>query len=562
MSFSNQDDFLTYVDDYSGKKDISKFIDDRIKLANDAIEDAYILLNTSIEGFGAVIQGTTIDDVPDWDVSDPDFDPNVLRGETPPVSPELAGKLPLEIEIDRGEEREWESSVDIPNEPNIDRVDISALRNLTVPTDTTGEAPPTDLHYSPVDYVDGLSDFIDSLVQQALNATTALVGIDTNPHVDLEGNTGDVMLVDNRIEDAVYDRAFSRARDEASQKIADVSLTFQSRGFSLPPGALTAAISAVQIATGKTNEDLNNDVIVSRINLEQKRTEYDLQKASQVTDAQFKYDTIVIQLEGVETERLKTIADAQSSLMDAATKIIDVRSRIYNSNEERKFNVEKDSVANALKAWETSVEFYKSLMEAYRIEAEATASAIQTEADYNTSTVAIFSEMMKAAQIEAEIEQINLSGTKMYADIDATRINTDLGIAQAENARLLAISQEYATAVQDYSSRIDALKTSETLDLTRYEAESRGKASEITALSQRAVAQAELAVKEMGLQIEALKSQATISSNIISASLNAVSTQASLGFSGRSGVTTTGHTSHDKSITYTYHGEAPDTAPY
>jgi len=566
---STYNDYMEFLDDYTGRSDAKAYIDARIKLANTELGNAETRLTTADNGIQYALNTMDTsdygDDIPDFsDIEDADFDADVLRNQDTPDAPTW---VPAPLDITVGAVDEWDIGdlSTAPTKPGLSPVDITKLSEAVAPnSDTVVGLPPTDeFLYTPVEYVSTLADFLGASIKTALDEINNDSDITVFSNVELDGNTTGIALVDNDIEEAIYDRAFSRTRVEEAREVEQTEEAFQARGFSLPPGALSAAVSNIRNNSARTMADVNRDVVVSRIELEQKRTEYELKKAEQVTDAQFKHDTIIVALEEANVKYKEATARNLGIYIDAGTKLEDILSKIHMLEEEQRFESEKVSYDSIFKVYELKISLFKELMQAYLVETEAAVATVKAETEYNSLLIDIFSKEMQAWGIEIEGEKLKIEGTKVNAEISQIQLTADIEKAKAENDRYMVNAQEFESEVKAYAALMDGLKTAETLDLQRYDIETRARASEVTSLTQKATMQIEQAMKMAALSIEALKSQTSISGSIISASLNAMNTSAAFGFSGGASQSHTSSTNKALNVGYSWSGLSEDLdSPY
>lgn len=436
-----------------------------------------------------------------------------------------------------------------PQEPNLLPVTPPSLSSI--PRPPTG-SPPAAFNYDPERYVSGLIEHVMGMIREASELT--MTEIPTESSVALDGNTEAIALVDNAIETAVYDRAVLRMLDEEAKQVEDVENDLQARGFTLPPGLLSAKIARIRTAALKAREDLNNDIIKSRIELEQKRTEYELQKAGQITDAQYKHDSIVAQFHSVNAEYFKAIAQNKAVYADAVAKLETINADIHKMNETLKFEAEKTSIESALTVWNTNVEIYKAQMQAYQIESETVLASVRAETEYNKGLVEIYAQQVAAERGVVEAEMANLEAEKAWYEKENTKINAEAERIKAENDRAMAQASLYNAVVSSHSERLKTIATVGMMDMERYKAEMAGKGEEIRALASKAVAILQAATQRYAVDMEVLKQQVQIQGSIASSALNSVNIGSSISAGSSSsssyGVSRTRSASHS----YDYKG--------
>lgn len=564
---SSESQFMQFVDTYSGKTDAKNFINDRILAANNLILVAQQQLATATAGFQSVFEGmanANESGIAEWNVELPEFDKGVLLDEQPPEPIDLSDMPSMDIDLTPMNVDEWNigNIGTLPQKPSLRPVDTGALSSLNTPSSSVIGTPPScQIIFTPEAYVSGLADFLQGKIRESIEAIDLLGSVDVESNVDLNGNTSGIPIVDTAIEQAIYDRANSRIDTEELKAVQEAQQVIQARGFPLPPGALSGMLAMIGKTFAIAREDLANDITKNSIELEQKRTEYELQKAGVITDAQYKYDSIIAQLEQINLEYLKATASNKAIYIDSGTKLEGILASIHDNMEKLRLEVEKETVAAAISCYNLRVETYGKLMEAYKVEVEATVETIKAEIAYNQGLIDVYSKEVQATLSAVEVEKVKVEGKKVNADVEKAKLDGDIAVLKAENERFIAIANEYETEVKAYGERIGALKVAETLDLERYQIEARGKGEEIAATVQKAVAEMDLAMKTAGLQIEALKSQTTLSANIISSALNSINTQASFGYSGSARRSFQGSDGERKSLSFNYSGETDDNNP-
>ena len=550
-------EYINFLDAYTGRDDTKSYIDARLKSANEKILSAEQNITALVTAGVGLLQDAQAfkpeTEIPDWDVGLPDIDKNVLKNETKPQDPGLSGALPTTVDIDPLRVEDWDigNVGDMPPDPPIT---LTPMNPLDPPTPMEGVTVPTEvMSFTPTAYTSGLFDFLAAQIQTFISALNDTPPVTVQSNIDLHGNTGDIVLVDVTLEEAIYDKARSRMLQEEQSAVQQAETTIQTRGFSLPPGALNAMISDTRRISANAQEDLNNDIITSRIGLEQKRTEYELQKAEQVTAAQFQYDSILVEFEKVNSDLIETIAKSTAVYFDAGAKLETLQTEVHKQEQQLLFEVDKETVESAYKVYNSLVESAKTTMEIFQVEASTLIAEMEADVSYNKALLDVFLGQIDAVKAKVEVERIKVDGKKVNADISNMEVRSEIESAQAENARLSALAGVYASEVQAYAARIDALKVAETLDLTRYDIEAKGKGVEISSLVQKASSEVELIVQRIALQLDTLKSQASISASIISASLNAMNTTASYGFTGGARSSSASTNSKRCTVNYGYH---------
>lgn len=558
------------VDRYSGRKDAMKFINDRIDSASDQISAANERMND-------VTDATVnfLEDLPTFDgeiqpIDEYDVDPvdptgmEMLKDEIdkglPPRPPVLDEPIDFDVEYTPG--GKWDiGDIGMPFAPVLR--DNAPTFSGVLPPDHPSITPPTEgINFTPSGYVAGLSDFIAEQIRISLLEQDEIEDIIINNHVDLEGNTGSVAIVDTSLEQAIYDRANTRITREEALTVSKLESSFISRGFPLPPGAFVAGMAQIASETALSRSNLNDDIIKSSVILEQKRTEYELQKAAAITDAQFKHDSLSVQIESLSVELMKSHVANKGVYIDAGVSLEKVLAGIYETEETLRLAAETATVDAEIKIYNSTIDGYKSLVEAYKVEVEAVVAEIQSEIEYNKGLVSIYATELTAVATEVDIAKTEIDGTKVLSEIASTELMSEIEIIKAETDHLDTIAKVYATDISAYSARIDSLVTISTADFTRFKIESESEIAQIMGQVSIATEQIKSAAQIAAVHLEALKSEATLSASIISSSLNSIGTNTTYGYAGKSSYSKTIGRSYDRKLSYEYRAKGADSSSW
>lgn len=566
------DDDVTLDPTESTKSNVITVLQDRLKSSNIVVNAA----NSSMDGLIEAIQ-TMLETPIDMSAVDAVFAENTSDAGEGDDSLGIAKPTPTPDEIKTSIQDEDAKLIarDIPpleignefditdypdsrdtafNAPTRPSFSQPSAPRISAPPTFTERPMPDNFTFTPESYVSGLLAFIQGKIEEAIGAESELREVATTSNVDLHGNTLGVALVDNTIEQATYDRAVSRMMDEEAKQIADVEDEIQSRGFSLPPGLLSAKIAKVRTSALKAREDLNNDVIKARLELEQKRTEYELQKANQITDAQFKHDTIVAQLHGVNVEYLKAAAANKALYIESATRLETLLADIHKMEQQMKFDSEKFSLESALSIYNTKVELYKGQMQAYQIESDVSLASTRAELEYNRSLIDVYTQDIAAERGILEARGIDVEIEKAWYEKEGAIVGANAARIKAQNDRALAISSLYESEVRAHGDRLKILSSIEMLDYERYRIESAGKVEEVRAMTTKATAKIDAAMKRYAIDMELLKQQVQVQGSIVSSALNAVNSGASLSTGATYGSSSSSTRTRSANHSYQYSG--------
>ena len=255
-------------------------------------------------------------------------------------------------------------------------------------------------------------------------------------------------------EQAIYDRATSRMRDEEQTALDQMLEFFAGRGFDLPPGALAGQMLELNNKILKTREDLNNDILTQQSKLAQENTHFIIGAA----------------------------INNEKALMDYT-----------NQFQTRAFEAAKFVVISALQIYQSKIEMYKAKLAVYTTQAEVYKARIMGEAakaefykaqiqgvlasaEVQKTLVEIYTAQVNANMLLIQLYKAEMEGAQIRASIDETRIKGFAALVQAFSAQVAASSERYRgyqaqisgeaakaemykAQVEAYMARVSAYKT-------------------------------------------------------------------------------------------------------
>jgi len=380
-------------------------------------------------------------DPPPFNVPEPGFNipdpPDVVwpvYNEEKPILSEITLPLPPDITL--------------PPVPDIDDIVIPPPPSYEIP-DFEGELPIDDLTppepvfiWSEETYTSTLKERLSSQLYDQL----------------VEGGTG----LNEATEQAIYDRAVSRLREKEVEMVEEATDFFASRGFMLPPGALSARLLEINNVILQSREDLNNDILVQQSKLAQENTHFTIQQS----------------------------IHWENSLI-----------AFHNQIQQRAFEAAKYVLEAAIMVYQARVEAYKARLEAYKAQAEIYTARIQGEiakAEFYKAQIAGVqaSVDVKKALVDAYTAQIGglealmrlyateMEGARVQSEIDKNKILNFQGLVQAYATRVQASTARYEgykaqiegetakadmyrSRVQAYESTVNAYKARADIDVAR-----------------------------------------------------------------------------------------------
>jgi len=324
-----------------------------------------------------------------------------------------------------------DTTLNAPDKASVPRFDYSKLVEIpdcnqtepalmAIPTlDLSGMIntdPPDDITSADIDWAERAYDsdiygpVLAKLLADLVNGTTGL---------------------DPDVEAAIYARGQERQRvanDEAYQKVNE---DIAARGFTLPPGALTAAIGAINAEILRQDTDLNNNIIVAQGDLAQKNAQFSVTSALRLEELiRNSFD----KREDRSLEYEKSVATFAVQLYSEAIKkylAVMEWNRTYVSTQ-----------VEGIKA--TSA-YNTALLDEYKAKIDACSVRVDAAAKTNSNVADIFKSEMTGYGIEADSynKDAQVDIEQLKARIQAGDMELRASIAEAEN-----MISGYSTAAQ------------------------------------------------------------------------------------------------------------------
>lgn len=399
----------------------------------------------------------------------------------------------------------------------------------------------------------------------------------------VNGGTG----LNLNVEQAIWDRARNREDKNALRSMQELIKAQAARGFSRPPGALTAGLDFLAQETQNKNADLSREISIKQAELEQSNIQFALQTSLQlegqllnysnsIQDRAFKAEQVTVELAlevykariqqfTIELETYKVAAEVFEAQIRAelarveifkqqieAQKLIndinDSRVRLYLARIEgiksavEVYKIQVDAVTSRIQAESLRLENYKTEVEVYTAQVGAKRDEYSIYAEQikaELSKVAVFEAQARAfaariqgyaTSVDAESKKIDarVAEAKIYNDSYLARVDGLIKQAQANQLQVQSAVDIYRGQATIYDSRIRA-------ESSRIDAESKVydiAVREATANAEIAIKNAEIALANADniskLQLEAISAGATVSAQLAAASLSALSIGASI----------------------------------
>ena len=339
-------------------------------------------------------------DIPSLDVDSPSIDYPDKPDVTWPTDP---GEPPVIIEPV------------LPTSPDYTLPDIPVIEDLIIPS-----IPPLDIPSFegtlPVDDIDlpcSIFEYSEAMYESALKDAVESKLVD----LVIDGGTG--LAAD--VEAAIWERAKDRLALKNEQMYDEAEGYFASRGFSLPPGALSNRLSEIQKEQARADQQINYEIMIEQARLAQTNTHFAI--------------TAVVQH---EANVMIYITNRNNRMLDAAKYVQEAAIAIFNS--------QVASYTKKLAAYQASAAVYESrirasglILENYRSQLEG----VKLTADVQRQKVEIYGIQIGAINALATLYRTEMEAVRVQADIERLKLEGFKGKIDAYTARLNAIVSNY-----------------------------------------------------------------------------------------------------------------------
>jgi hypothetical protein len=320
--------------------------------------------------------------------------------------------------------------INLPPVPSIDDISIPAPPEYSVPT-WDEDAPVFDLtppepilSWTEQEYISDLKSKLSEKLYDQI----------------VEGGSG----LDEATEQAIYDRALSRQREEEEAKYNETLNYFASRGFVMPPGGLAGALLEIENAILQAREDLNNDILVQQSNLAQANTHFMIDQGRQWEGSLMSY-----------------FNEVQNRGFQAAVAVIDVVLKVFEAGVE--------AYKAQLEVYRTKAQVHVSLIQAEQVKAElykAQIAAVEASVDVQKAYIEAYRVQVESIRALIELYKAEMEGANIQAQVDLNKIRSYQGLVQAFAAEVEAITSQYeaykaqiqgeVAKAQAYQARVEA----------------------------------------------------------------------------------------------------------
>ena len=346
----------------------------------------------------------------------------------------------------------------IPTKPSYDLPSAPVIEDITIPSPPDVELPSFEgeLPIDDVDLPQSIFIYNETVYQSALRdaVSNKLLGI-----VE-DGGTG----LASDVEEAIWARARARKDLEVEKMYDEAEDYFASRGFILPPGALSGRLASVQREVVRAEQQINYEIMIEQAKLAQTNTHFAMTTAVQ------QEANIMTYVSGVATRAL----DAAKYTQEAAIAIFNACVAKYN---QKLMTYQACAVVyeSRIRAAGLVLDQYKTRLEGIRITADIQrlyVDVYKTQVSAVETLMNLYRTEMEAAKIQGEIERVKLEGFRAKveaykAKLDA--ITSKYNAYQAHIAGEAAKANVYEAQVRSYLGRVQGVQVEASINIAEAE---------------------------------------------------------------------------------------------
>ena len=266
----------------------------------------------------------------------------------------------------------------------------------------------------------------------------------------LAGGTG----LNPAVENAIYERARIKNAADA-RRVRDATIKdAAAMGFTMPTGAMTAAIQSARQAGADNNAAAAREIVVMQAEMEQKNLQFAVTTSAglrtALLNAALSYHQNLISINGQALDYAKTVLSSIIEVYNTAVKAYGVKLDAYRA--------EAAVFETKLKSAMAGVELYRQEIAAL----EALANVDKSKVDVYRARIESLTSLSNVyrAQIDAVTGRVSLE--KLKLDVFQTQVQSYSALVQAKNAEWQGYSaaMEGQTAkVKIYASQVDAFNS-------------------------------------------------------------------------------------------------------
>jgi len=272
----------------------------------------------------------------------------------------------------------------------------------------------------------------------------------------MQGGTG----INPQVEDAIYARAQERNDVEAA-RVRDAAYgEAASRGFTLPTGALMAAIARARQDAANNNLKASSDIVVMKAEMEQKNFQFAISTSAQLRStllsAAQSYMGHVVSINGQAMDYAKSVFSNVVEIYNASVRAFSARVEAYRGyaavyeSQVRAASLKLDVYRGEIAALQAMTDVDQTRIEAYKTQIDAVASMIK-----------LYQAQIDAVQGRASLEKLKLEVFQVQTQSFGAQVqakNAEWGGYTARLGGEEAKMRMYGAQVGAYAAQVGAYK--------------------------------------------------------------------------------------------------------
>jgi hypothetical protein len=253
------------------------------------------------------------------------------------------------------------------------------------------------------------------------------------------------------VEAAIWARALARLELDHIQKYWQIETYFSSRGFDLPPGAMTGALNELTIEILRNNNDINLGIAIEQAKLTQTNTYTILDKKAQISlgivqnsiNAMGIINNTVIGKYGADIDAYKADIQKAVSKMQAEIEVINS----FNNTQLESFRVDVEIFKSRL---QVESERLNNVIKVYLAKVEIYKADIQVAISKIDAQIRRFEVFLKEVQVQADIALKNAE-----IEIETSKLIYSIKV-EAIKAGAMVTSQLAASAMSSVNASVSS----------------------------------------------------------------------------------------------------------
>lgn len=296
------------------------------------------------------------------------------------------------------------------------------------------------------------------------------------------------------VEDAIYGRARSKISAEAMRATSEAAGAMAGRGFTLPNGALFAAMNQARRSGNDQLAGTGREIVIKQAEMLQNNIQFAITQSANIRTTMMQgalnYFGALIQLNG-------QVVNMAQAVVESMVKAHDMIVRTYTAKLDA-YKAEVSVYETLIRATTATIDIYKAEIEGEKAKVDVDVARIQAyreQVNAHQSQVSVYQAQVQAVITAAELEKLKIAAfeaeTRAYsAEVQAKQgewqaYSSAWGGEEAKIRAYIATNQVYQTeleahkvAIQSESARIDAEIKGKEAELRAYTAEVEAKRAE------------------------------------------------------------------------------------